>query len=83
MFRLLGESNSDGFFESFETLSAEQARQTLLEAWSTPEQRAYNASTVQCPSCRGWGYRVERRGREVVRDNCGCWNCGGTGKVPK
>ncbi len=76
MYKLL----QDG--KAFETLTAEGARQELLEAWSTPEQRAYNASTHTCPACNGQGYKVTRvRGQQPVRDKAGCYECLGLGKL--
>jgi DnaJ-class molecular chaperone len=72
-----------GFYSSFETLAESQAKQALLEAWSTEEQRAYNASTAQCASCKGWGYRIIRKGRETIREKAGCPDCLGLGKIPK
>lgn len=77
------EQLESGFFKAFETLTTEQAKQALLEAWSTPEQREYNASTVQCSACKGWGYRIIRRGRETIRETVGCQACLGLGKIPK
>lgn len=82
MFRPIDKLES-GFFKAFETLTDEQAKQSLLEAWSTPEQREYNENTVQCSGCKGWGYRIIRRGRETIRETVGCAECLGLGKVPK
>lgn len=76
------EKLDSGFYAGFETLTAEQAKEALLEAWSTPEQREYNRSTVQCRECKGWGYRIIRKGRETVRESSGCPVCLGLGKVP-
>lgn len=73
----------NGFYSSFETLTDDQAKQQLLEAWSTPEQQAYNRSTVQCIECKGWGYKIIRRGKETIRENTGCPKCLGLGKIPK
>lgn len=75
------------YFERFETLSDEGSRSALLEAWATPEQRAYNAQHDTCQTCKGRGYEVrrytDRAGRtQTERDNCGCRTCLGTGAVP-
>lgn len=78
MFKPIGLRNEAGFYPSFE-----YNPQTLLELWSTPEQRSYNASTCTCPECKGWGYKVQRRGREVIRENVGCDLCLGLGKIPR
>jgi hypothetical protein len=83
MYRPLGNKDARGFFESFEVAMYPEAWLTGSEAWSTPEQRAYNASTQTCPSCKGWGYQIQRRGKEVIRDNCGCQTCLGLGKVKR
>jgi hypothetical protein len=78
MFKPIGTPNGAGFYQAFS-----YDPQKLPELWSTPEQRAYNDSTKTCPCCRGWGYKIHRRGREVIRDNVGCETCGGLGKIPK
>jgi hypothetical protein len=78
VFKVIGSPNKAGFYEAFE-----YDPRKLPELWSTPEQRAYNQSTCTCPQCRGWGYKIQRRGREVIRENVGCDRCGGTGKIPK
>lgn len=78
MYRPLGARNERGFYESFEIASSGE----LLSQWSTPEQRQYNASTHQCPDCKGWGYRIQRRGKEVIRESVGCQTCLGLGKLP-
>jgi len=78
VFRPLGSKDARGFYSSFEIASETE----LLSQWSTPEQQAYNASTKQCPDCRGWGYRIQRRGKEVTRENVGCQTCLGLGKIP-
>ena len=80
-YRPIGERNEQGFYPAFATSSDEQSRQGLLEAWSTPEQRKYNAATVTCSECRGRGYRVQYKGRQATRENCGCPKCLGLGKV--
>ena len=86
MFRPIGKLEGIGggaSYQAFETLTDEQAKQELLNAWSTPEQQEYNRSTTQCPSCRGWGYKIIRRGRETIRETVGCQTCLGLGKLPK
>lgn len=77
MFKVIGERSAAGFYPAFS-----HDPRKLLELWSTPEQRAYNASTITCECCKGYGYKIHRRGREVVRDKVGCDRCGGLGKVP-
>lgn len=72
------------FFTQFETLSDEQARESLHEAWTTPEQRRYNAEHTTCETCKGRGYRVYRtKDHRTIRENHGCPTCLGTGAVPK
>lgn len=80
----LGAQLPNGFFDSFETLTDEQARQGLLDAWATPEQQIYNLMHTTCPSCKGQGYLKHRtKGGQVVRENCGCPQCKGTGAILK
>src|SRR5689334_7901598 len=73
-----------GWYSAFEVADDADDKRSLHEAWTTPEQRAYNASRRTCPDCRGRGYLQERdrRGR-VYRENCGCQTCLGLGSVPK
>lgn len=80
----LGNKLPNGFFESFETLTDEQARQALLDAWATPDQQLYNLMHDTCPTCKGQGYVKHRaKGGQVVRENCGCPQCLGTGAIVK
>lgn len=65
-----------GYYGSFVTSTPEEARQALIESWSTPEQRAFNAAHKECPRCHGRGYT--RKDQRV-----GCHVCRGTGSVPK
>jgi hypothetical protein len=88
---ILGAKLPNGYHASFETLTDEQARQGLLDAWATTEQQIYNLTHTTCPTCNGRG--VERHksvykvgGQTKVRfeyDNCGCSQCHGTGAVLK
>jgi hypothetical protein len=77
------------FYASFETLTDEQSKQALLDAWATPTQQLYNLMHKTCPECKGRGYRrfnVERtRGRPPrwENENCGCPQCKGTGAILK
>lgn len=78
----------NGFYESFETLTDEQSRQALLDAWATPEQQLYNLMHKTCDTCKGKGYMVHRikvgdRGFRFEREQCGCQTCKGTGAVLK
>jgi ssDNA-binding Zn-finger/Zn-ribbon topoisomerase 1 len=80
----LGNALPNGFFESFETLTDEQSRQALLDAWATPEQQIYNLMHTTCPTCKGQGRVVHRtKGGQAIRENCGCPQCKGTGAVLK
>ena len=81
---ILGAKLPNGYHASFETLTDEQARQQLLDAWSTPEQQLYNLMHKTCPTCKGQGYVKHRgKGGQVVRENCGCPQCHGTGAILK
>ena len=80
MYKVIEKLDS-GFYQAFETLSPEQAREALRAGWSTERQRAYNAATRPCEACKGWGYLIVRKGRTTTRENCGCPVCLGTGKV--
>jgi hypothetical protein len=72
------------YFSRFETLSAEQAREALHEAWTTTEQRKYNAEHTTCEACRGRGYKTFRgKNGQLVREAMGCSTCLGVGAVPK
>lgn len=76
------------YFGTFETLTAEQSQQALLDAWATPTQQLYNLMHKTCPSCNGQGYASRRikvgdRGFRIERDNIGCYECKGTGAVLK
>ena len=81
---VLGNKLPNGYFASFETLTDEQAKQALLDAWSTPEQQIYNLMHRTCGTCNGRGYKVERdrRGRVIAAENVGCTTCHGTGAIP-
>jgi hypothetical protein len=70
-----------GAVTAFETLTAQGSRLGLMDAWSTPEQRQYNAAHTTCPSCQGQGYHVYKRSREVIREAVGCDTCLGTAAV--
>lgn len=72
-----------GFFSQMRINTTEEAKQSLLDAWSTPEQQIFNLMHRQCPACRGRGYAVYRSRGELVRENVGCDNCLGLGVVPK
>lgn len=84
---VLSNRKPDGFYGQFETLTDEQSRKALLDAWSTPDQQIYNLMHTTCPACNGFGYAVRRTkvgGRYVLeRDNIGCYQCKGTGAVLK
>lgn len=77
MYQLIGLPNAEGFYEAFATSPDHKG-----QFCSTPEQQAYNKSTTTCRTCKGAGYRTERRGKLVVRDSGGCFTCLGLGKVP-
>jgi DnaJ-class molecular chaperone len=80
----LGNKLPNGYFDSFETLTDEQARQALHDSWTTMEQRIYNAMIETCPECKGQGYLKHRtKSGQVVRENCGCPQCKGTGAILK
>lgn len=74
---------ANGYYESFETLTDEQSRQELRDAWATPIQQLYNLMHKTCPDCNGQGYQITRIRQVVVRDNVGCYECKGTGAVLK
>ena len=82
MFKTIGVPNAAGFYPAFS-----YDPRKLPELWSTPEQREYNQDNRQnwctCPVCKGWGYKMQRRGRQVIRENVGCPECLGLGKVAK
>lgn len=82
MFKVLGAANAEGFFQSFETLDDDTARRELRESFATTEQHIFNAMHKQCSVCRGFGYRIYRKGGRVVRESVGCQNCLGLGVVP-
>ena len=65
-----------GWYNSFIMGTEEQSRQALVESWTTPAQRKFNAQHDQCPRCRGRGY-TRKDGR------VGCHICQGLGVVPK
>lgn len=54
----------------------------IKSLFSSPEQRAYNASHKTCKACRGRGYKCWRSARGVEQENVGCDVCLGTGGVP-
>lgn len=72
-----------GFYSQFRVDSPEEARQALLDSWSTPEQQIYNLMHEQCPVCRGRGYKVYRSKGTLVRERAGCDKCLGTGTVAR
>lgn len=72
-----------GFYQSVEIASDAESRRAFLEAFATPEQRAYNASKVTCSDCRGHGYYIYRERGALVRENVGCNTCKGIGAVPR
>lgn len=78
MFRPIEFNQETGFYGAFET-----SPDSFLELWSTPEQREFNASHTRCSECDGWGYLKYRSRGQVVRENCGCPVCLGTGTVPR
>ena len=72
-----------GFFQSFRVDSPEEARQALMDSWSTPDQQIFNLLHTQCPKCRGRGYAVYRSKGVLVRERVGCDKCLGTGTVTR
>lgn len=72
-----------GFFSQFRISSPEEAKQSLLDAWATPEQQIFNLMHEQCPDCRGRGYRVYRSKGTLVRERVGCDRCQGLAVIPK
>ena len=72
-----------GFYESFRMDSPEEARRSLLDAWSTPEQQIFNLMHEQCPKCKGRGYLVYRQKGQLVRERAGCERCLGLAVVPR
>lgn len=78
MFKPIGLRNEKGFYEAFSVTDWS----AVIQLCATPEQHEYNRSTVECPECKGWGYRMQRRGRETIREAAGCPTCLGLGKLP-
>lgn len=72
-----------GFFNQFRMNSPEEAKQSLLDAWSTRDQQLFNLMHQQCPVCKGRGYAVYRSKGALVRERVGCDKCLGLGVVPK
>lgn len=76
-----GHAIPPGFYSSFEIADDAESKRAFIESFSTPEQRAYNASKRTCGDCRGLGYYVYRNRGQLVRENVGCDTCGGTGAL--
>lgn len=76
-------SGRPGFFGSMRINTPEEERQSLLDAWSTPEQQIFNLMHTQCDACRGRGYKVYRSRGQLVRERAGCDKCLGIGVVPR
>lgn len=68
-----------GWYEGVEITDQTQ----MIRDIATPEQQAYNATTVTCDSCHGRGYKLYKDKGRMVGENIGCQQCGGTGKVPR
>lgn len=83
MYKLVGTANAQGFFQAFETLDDETAREALRSSFSTVDQHIFNAMHTTCPKCSGQGYAVYRQGRRVIRESVGCSKCLGLGVVPR
>ena len=72
-----------GFYQSFRVDNPEEARQALMDSWSTPEQQIFNLMHQQCPKCRGHGYAVYRSKGTLVRERVGCDRCLGIGVIQR
>lgn len=70
-----------GFFSQMRINSQEEARQALMDSWSSPEHQIYNLMHRTCPKCQGKGYAVYRSRRQVVREQIGCDRCLGLGAI--
>lgn len=64
-----------GWYNSFITATPEESKQALVEAWTSPAQRRFNATHKTCPRCNGRGY-TRKDG------NIGCSVCLGTASLP-